>query len=136
MRLDSKKLKEETFITIEDISFSVLLEKVSISMLIELVEGILLEREIIIFAKDPTEIVQLIESVISLIKPLKWDWPIISFLPTEMLEYGLDLICAYIIGVSSTHKKRVLNAVKPKFKLIIDLDNDEIIVKDVKKKPS
>ncbi|KAL4440843.1 hypothetical protein ABPG74_013824 [Tetrahymena malaccensis] len=111
---------------IENFSYKPLFMKLSIQNIIDLIQSILLEKQIIIFSNNPSDIIHLCEALFTLIRPLTWNCLYIPFLPTQMIE-TLHIMVPYIIGIHRNNKDQVLSSVESENKVFLDLDSDFII---------
>ncbi|EAR85037.2 DENN domain protein (macronuclear) [Tetrahymena thermophila SB210] len=111
---------------IENFSYKPLFMKLSIQNIIDLIQSILLEKQIIIFSNNPSDIIHLCEALFTFIRPLTWNCLYIPFLPTQMIE-TLHIMVPYIIGIHRNNKDQVLSSVESENKVFLDLDSDYII---------
>jgi len=74
--------------------------------IIQLVYSILLERQIIFFYSRPELIPNVCESLLALVRPLKWRCLYTPYLPPRMWEI-LQMIVPYIVGVDRRDKELV-----------------------------
>ena len=119
---------------IKDYNISILLYKFHIDDLIIIYQALLMEYEIILIFDNFEEINILIYSLLSLIYPLKWKFPITSFLLPET-EVMLDAPFATIIGVHESFKYLIDYKIKKEcFNLettiIYDLKEKNFVLKD------
>ena len=119
---------------IKDYNISILLYKFHIDDLIIIYQTLLMEYEIILIFDNFEEINILIYSLLSLIYPLKWKFPITSFLLPET-EVMLDAPFATIIGVHESFKYLIEYKIKKEcFNLettiIYDLKEKNFVLKD------
>ena len=119
---------------IKDYNISILLYKFHIDDLIIIYQALLMEYEIILIFDNFEEINILIYSLLSLIYPLKWKFPITSFLLPET-EVMLDAPFATIIGVHESFKYLIEYKIKKEcFNLettiIYDLKEKNFVLKD------
>ncbi|KAL4490317.1 hypothetical protein ABPG72_004356 [Tetrahymena utriculariae] len=111
---------------IENFSYKPLFMKLSIQNMIDLIQSILLEKQIIIFSNNPSDIIHLCEALFTFIRPLTWNCLYIPFLPTQMID-TLHIMIPYIIGIHRNNKDQVLSSVESENKVFLDLDSDYII---------
>ena len=119
---------------IKDYNISILLYKFHIDDLIIIYQALLMEYEIILIFDNFEEINILIYLLLSLIYPLKWKFPITSFLLPET-EVMLDAPFATIIGVHESFKYLIEYKIKKEcFNLettiIYDLKEKNFVLKD------
>ena len=129
-------LDDKTPFPIKDYDLSILFEKFHIDDLIILYQSILMEYEIILIFENFEEINILIYSLLSIIYPLKWKFPITSFLLPET-EVMLDAPFATIIGVHESFKYLIEFKIKKECfnnetTIIYDLKEKKFILKDPK----
>ena len=127
-------IEDKTPFPIKDYNISILLDKFHIDDLIIIYQGLLMEYEIILIFNNFEEINIIIYSLLSLIYPLKWKFPITSFLLPET-EVMLDAPFATIIGVHESFKYLIEYKIKKEcFNLettiIYDLIEKNFILKD------
>ena len=127
-------IEDKTPFPIKDYNISILLDKFHIDDLIIIYQGLLMEYEIILIFNNFEEINIIIYSLLSLIYPLKWKFPITSFLLPET-EVMLDAPFATIIGVHESFKYLIEYKIKKEcFNLettiIYDLTEKNFILKD------
>ncbi|CAI2364368.1 unnamed protein product [Moneuplotes crassus] len=111
---DKKKslIKYENSITssrqfkVENFDFHVLFSKIKINVLIQLYIAILLERKIIIITSDTSTNSIVIEILLSLLYPMKWNLPIVSVLSEATFDY-LDAPMPYIMGISEENWEEI-----------------------------
>ena len=119
---------------IKDYDISILLSKFHIEDLIILYQSLLMEYEIILIFNNFEEINIIIYSLLSLIYPLKWNFPITSFLLPET-EVMLDAPFATIIGVHESYKYLIEYKIKKdcfnlETTIIYDLIDKKFVLKD------
>ena len=127
-------IEDKTPFPIKDYNISILLDKFHIDDLIIIYQGLLMEYEIILIFNNFEEINIINYSLLSLIYPLKWKFPITSFLLPET-EVMLDAPFATIIGVHESFKYLIEYKIKKEcFNLettiIYDLTEKNFILKD------
>ena len=105
-REDSEQVKfyidNGSLLPLYDFDMSILLERFYIEDLIMIYQGILLEYKIILVFNNYEEINVIINSLLSLIYPFKWKYPINSYMLQET-SVLLDAPFAIVIGVSKEH---------------------------------
>jgi hypothetical protein len=62
--------------------------------------ALLLERKIVLIKKEVGDIAVIMQSLITLLKPFKWNFITITYLTSDLAEY-LDAPLPYLVGVSS-----------------------------------
>jgi hypothetical protein len=62
--------------------------------------ALLLERKIVLIKNNVGDIAVLMQSLITLLKPFKWNFITITYLTSDLAEY-LDAPLPYLIGVST-----------------------------------
>jgi hypothetical protein len=87
---------------ISNFDISTLLDKFNIDDLIKIYLALLMEYKLVLVFNDYTEINTIIFSLVSLLYPLKWSFPIISYL-TENLVDMLEAPFGIIIGAHSQY---------------------------------
>ena len=88
---------------IKDYNLSILLDKFHVDDLIILYQSLLMEYEIILIFNNFEEINIIIYSLLAILYPLKWKFPITSFLLPET-EVMLDAPFATVIGVHESFR--------------------------------
>ena len=127
-------IDDKSFFPIKDYDLTFLLNIFHIEDLIILYQGLLMEFEIILIFNNFENINIIIHSLLSLIYPLKWKFPITSFLLPET-EVMLDAPFATIIGVHESFKYLIEYKIKKECfnletTLIYDLSEKKFILKD------
>lgn len=112
---------------LHDYNMSILLDKFHIEDLITIYQAILLEYKIILVYENCDEINTIIFSLLDLIYPFKWNYPINSFMLHET-SVLLDAPFAIIMGVNSKYKNLI------SFRLKKNQFNKETLVYDLKEK--
>ena len=85
--------------TLENYSFELLLQSLSPDKLIFLLTALLLERKLILLMSNFGDLAIIMESLVSLLSPLKWNFVFITYLTPKLVEC-LDAPFPYVIGVS------------------------------------
>ena len=85
--------------TLENYSFELLLQSLRPEKIIFLIEALLLERKIILIKDNFGDLAVIMESLVSLLNPLKWTFVFITYLTPKTVEC-LEAPFPYIIGVS------------------------------------
>jgi hypothetical protein len=98
---------------ITDFDVTILLDKFNVEDLIKIYIGILMEYKIILVFDNYSDINNIILSIISLIYPLDWNFPFISFITTSLLE-TLEAPFGIIIGLHSKYLQTLTNKLKQK----------------------
>ena len=127
-------IDDKSVFPIKDYDLTFLLNIFHIEDLIILYQGLLMEFEIILIFNNFENINIIIHSLLSLIYPLKWKFPITSFLLPET-EVMLDAPFATIIGVHESFKYLIEYKIKKECfnletTLIYDLFEKKFILKD------
>ena len=127
-------IDDKTPFPIKDYDLSILLNSFHIDDLIILYQSLLMEYEIILIFNNFENINLIIHSLLSLIYPLKWKFPITSFLLPET-EVMLDAPFATILGVHKSFKYLIEYKIKKEcFNLettiIYDLTEKKFVLKD------
>ena len=112
---------------LKDFNISIILDNFYIEDLIKIYLSILMEYKIILIFSDINEINIVINSLLALIYPLKWNFPISSYLLPET-EVMLDAPFACLIGV----EEKYLNLIK--FRIKKNLFNPETVIYCLNKK--
>ena len=112
---------------IKDFNISIIFDNFYIEDLIKIYLSILMEFKIILIFSNINEINIIINSLLSLIYPLKWNFPISSYLLKET-EVMLDAPFACIIGVDEKNLGLI------EFRMKKKLFNDETVIYYLKKK--
>ena len=68
--------------------------------IVMLFTALLLERKIVLIKNNVGDIAVLMQSLITLLKPFKWNFITITYLTSDLAEY-LDAPLPYLIGVST-----------------------------------
>lgn len=112
---------------LHDYNMSILLDKFHIEDLITIYQAILLEYKIILVYENYEKINTIIFSLLDLIYPFKWHYPINSYMLNET-SVLLDAPFAIIMGVSSKYKNLI------SFRLKKNQFNKETLIYDLKEK--
>ena len=117
---------------IENFDFSILFNKIKISVLIQLYAAILLERKIIIVTNKVNENAVIIETLQTLLYPMKWNLFSVAVVTPETSDF-LDAPFPYIIGMSQDtwvelkpYKWRAL----PEEIFVVDIESNKIQLKE------
>ncbi len=102
-------INSQAFLKIKDYDITKLLDIINIEHLIKLYIGILLEYKIILIFEDYETINEIIFSLLSIIYPLKWRLPVISYILESLLD-SLEAPFGMICGINTKflpilHKK-------------------------------
>ena len=100
------RITKSVGIEIPTTSFKPLFKKLSAKNIVRILKSILLERQIIFFSSQPSEIPYITEALLSLIWPFKWCCIYIPFLPISIWE-TLHACMPYIVGISAQYKEFV-----------------------------
>ena len=127
-------IDDKTPFPIKDYNLSILLDKFHIDDLIILYQSLLMEYEIILIFNNFEEINILIYSLLAILYPLKWKFPITSFLLPET-EVMLDAPFATVIGVHESFRYVIEYKIKKdcfntETTIIYDLQDKRFILKD------
>ncbi|CDW85806.1 UNKNOWN [Stylonychia lemnae] len=113
--------------TLENYSFELLLQCLKPERILFLITALLLERKIILIKENFGDIALIMESLVSLLNPLKWNFVFITYLTPQLVEC-LEAPFPYIIGVS---KKVYLEQCQmrelPDDIIKFDIDNQELL---------
>jgi hypothetical protein len=92
---------------IPDYDMTLLLDRFNVEDLIKIYMCLLMEYKLILIFDDYSDINLLIFAIISLLYPLKWNFPIISFITPSLME-TLEAPFALVIGVHSKYTQTVI----------------------------
>ena len=98
----------------EIVNYCILMDYFKISDIFEIIKFIILEEPIIFFCEDKEVLTNVIESLISLIYPLEYPYPVISILPEQNFSL-ISLFKHFIFGINYRYSEEVLNK-----KIILD----------------
>jgi hypothetical protein len=94
-----------------------------------LITALLLERKIILIKENFGDIALIMESLVSLLNPLKWNFVFITYLTPKLVEC-LEAPFPYIIGVSrKVWEDHCVMRESPDDIIIYDIDNQELLNK-------
>ena len=93
-------INSQAFLKIKDYDIAKLLDIINIEHLIKLYIGILLEYKIILIFEEYETINEIIFSLLSLIYPLKWRLPVISYILESLLD-SLEAPFGMICGINT-----------------------------------
>ena len=82
---------------VDDFDFRYLF-KLDLELVLHICRAILLEKKVIIIKKDTSNLAEIIQTLLSLVQPFTWNFPIIADLPRSMLE-ALEGVQPFIIGI-------------------------------------
>ena len=85
--------------SLENYSFELLLQSLIPEKIIFLLTALLLERKIVLIKDNFGDLAVIMESLVTLLSPLKWNFVFITYLTPKLVEC-LDAPFPYIIGVS------------------------------------
>ena len=127
-------IDDKTPFPIKDYNLSILLDKFHVDDLIILYQSLLMEYEIILIFNNFEEINIIIYSLLAILYPLKWKFPITSFLLPET-EVMLDAPFATVIGVHESFRyvieyKIKKNCFNTETTIIYDLQEKRFILKE------
>ena len=101
-------LNDKSGYPLVDFDMTMILDKFNVEDLIKIHLSLLMEYKLVIIFDDYQDINTLIFSLINLIYPMKWNFPIISFITPSLLE-TLEAPFGMIIGVHSKFMTYVTN---------------------------
>jgi len=117
---------------IENFDFSILFNKIKISVLIQLYAAILLERKIIIVTNDTSNNAIIIEILQTLLYPMKWNLFSVAIITVETSDF-LDAPFPYLLGISQEswaelkpYKWRTL----PDEIFVVDIESNKVQMKE------
>lgn len=117
---------------IENFDFSVLFNKIKMSVLIQLYAAILLERKIIIVTNDTSNNAIIIEILQTLLYPMKWNLFSVAIITVETSDF-LDAPFPYLLGISQEswaelkpYKWRTL----PDEIFVVDIESNKVQMKE------
>lgn len=117
---------------IDDFDFSILFTKIKVNVLIQLFTAILLERKVIIVTNDVCNNAVIIEILLTLLYPMKWNLFLVANVTVDTSDF-LDAPFPYIIGTS----QHTWSELKPyKWKLlpddvfVVDIESNKIQTKE------
>ena len=105
--------------SLENYSFELLLQSLKPDKIIFLLTALLLERKIVLIKSNFGDLALIMESLVSLLAPLKWNFVFITYLTPKLVDC-MDAPFPYIIGVS-----RLVWEEYPDDVIIFDVDNQE-----------
>ena len=112
---------------LENYSFELLLQSLKPDKIIFLLTALLLERKIVLIKSNFGDLALIMESLVSLLAPLKWNFVFITYLTPKLVDC-MDAPFPYIIGVSrlvwEDHHYCVMREY-PDDVIIFDVDNQE-----------
>jgi hypothetical protein len=113
--------------SLENYSFELLLQSLKPDKIIFLLTALLLERKIVLIKSNFGDLALIMESLVSLLAPLKWNFVFITYLTPKLVDC-MDAPFPYIIGVSrlvwEDHHYCVMREY-PDDVIIFDVDNQE-----------
>lgn len=112
---------------IVDYDMTLLLDRFNVEDLIKIYIGLLMEYKLIIVFDNYEEINLIMFSIISLLFPLKWKFPIVSFITPQLME-TLEAPFGIIIGVHSKYLSVLTQKLKQKAL------NDETLIYNINSK--
>jgi hypothetical protein len=86
---------------LENYKFELLLQTLKPDKIVQLFTALLLEKKIVLIKKEIGEIALIMQSLIALLTPFRWNFVIITYLTNELIDY-LEAPFPYLIGVSTT----------------------------------
>lgn len=113
--------------TLENYSFELLLQSLKPERILFLITALLLERKIVLIKENFGDIALIMESLVSLMNPLKWNFVFITYLTPKLVEC-LEAPFPYIIGVSrKVWDDWCVMREYPDDIIIFDIDNQELL---------
>ena len=85
---------------VEDASFAILWQFLSIPTVIHIIEALLSERQVVLIADDVAVLAPIAEALLSFLFPFDWNHVYIPLLPVELLMY-LEAPVPFFVGLSS-----------------------------------
>ena len=79
--ISSIRVQEELY-SLPNYSLKTLFKRLTIPTVIEFFKAIILERQIIVFGQNQTELIYICETMLSFIYPLKWKCTYVSYMPS------------------------------------------------------
>lgn len=112
---------------LENYSFELLLQSLKPKQILLLITALLLERKVVLIMKKFGNIAIIMESLVSLLAPFKWNFVFITYLSPKLIEC-LEAPIPYLIGVS----RQIWNdyCVMKEFPddvIIFDIDNQSMV---------
>lgn len=87
---------------IDDFNFRELFTKINdIDKVLQLLSALLLEKKVILIKKDISDVPVLIQTLISLLAPFKWNYPLITDLPISLIE-ALESPMPFLIAIQKS----------------------------------
>ena len=84
---------------IEGFKFEYLFQKIGeIEKILGLVRALLLEKKIIMIKEDISDIAVIMQGLLTLLSPFKWNYTVITNLPVDMIE-ALESPMPFLIGI-------------------------------------
>jgi len=87
---------------VEDASFAILWQFLSIPTVIHIIEALLSERQVVLIADDVAVLAPIAEALLSFLFPFDWNHVYIPLLPVELLMY-LEAPVPFFVGLSSAY---------------------------------
>lgn len=113
--------------TLENYSFELLLQCLKPERILFLITALLLERKIILIKENSGDIALIMESLVSLLNPLQWNFVFITYLTPKLVEC-LEAPFPYMIGVSrKVWEDHCVMREFPDDLIIFDIDNQELL---------
>lgn len=104
-----------------DLNVLNIFRRMSLDTILQILKNLMLERQILVFAKRPQSIVELFESLFYFIKPYLWETTYLPFLPLHFSKV-VDAIGGYVIGMSEANRDYILDSVSGKVFLFLEED--------------
>ncbi|CAD8179469.1 unnamed protein product [Paramecium pentaurelia] len=118
------RTNDQEILSLTNFTFRPLFSRLSLVNIMRIVMCIISEKQMLFFSSNISEIPQITEGLLSLIKPLKWSNIYIPCSNIDIWEYT-QALQPYIIGFEKKHKQFLLTQIQEK--VIVDLDEDSII---------
>jgi hypothetical protein len=113
--------------TLENYSFELLLQSLKPERILFLITALLLERKVVLIKKEFGDIALIMESLVSLLNPLQWNFIFITYLTPKLVEC-LEAPFPYIIGVSNdVWEIHCATREYPDDIIIFDIDNQKLL---------
>jgi hypothetical protein len=113
--------------TLENYSFELLLQSLKPERILFLITALLLERKVVLIKKEFGDIAVIMESLVSLLNPLQWNFIFITYLTPKLVEC-LEAPFPFIIGVShDVWETYCATREYPDDIIIFDIDNQKLL---------
>lgn len=109
----------------ENYDFELLIRTLKPDKVVQLFTALLLERKIVLIKEEIGDIALIMQSLITLLNPFKWNFVIITYLTPDLVDY-LDAPVPYLIGVSKSTWDEIGQIKEyPEDIIIFDLETQE-----------